>query len=85
MRSSPPSPRAAALYFYTNFMVMRWDLMSAADYERYAPKLKAAGRPVYALLFPGEVKSALSERMPDQWEKIHEVSGISFWKLAGQP
>ena len=78
-------PASGSLYFYTNFMVMRWDIMSAADYERYAPKLKAAGRPVYALLFPGEAESALSERMPDQWEKIHEVSGVSFWKLAGQP
>ena len=66
-------------------MVMRWDLRSAADYERYAPKFKAAGRPVYALLFPGEAKSALGDRMPDRWEMVHEVSGVSFWKLAHQP
>jgi 4-amino-4-deoxy-L-arabinose transferase-like glycosyltransferase len=74
---------SGSLYFYTDFPVMRWDLMQPEDFKRYAAVFRQSGRPVIAMLFPGDEKPALRERMPDRWEKIGEVSGITFWKLAG--
>ena len=89
-RNLPPNavvatlPASGALYYYTGFTVMRWDLMSPADFKRYAAILRAANRPVYAMLFNGEAR-ALEEHMPDKWERIETVAGISFWRLAPAP
>ena len=78
-------PASGSLYYYTGFAVLRWDLLDAPDFRRYAAALRQSGRPVYAMLFPGEETPALHEHMPDQWEKIGTVSGIDFWKLSATP
>ena len=51
---------------------------------RGAAILRAANRPVYAMLFNGEAR-ALEEHMPDKWERIETVAGISFWRLSPAP
>ncbi len=76
---------SGSVYYYTDFPILRWDLIPPEDFRLYAGKLRHSGRPLYALLFPGEQDSALQEHMPDKWEKVGEVSGIGFWKLSAAP
>lgn len=77
-------PASGALYYYTGFPIMRWDSVKPEDFKRYAAALRAAQRPVYAMLFAGEAR-ALEEQMPDKWEKVEVVAGITFWKLSPLP
>ena len=73
-------PASGSAYFYTGFPVLRWDLMTAEEFAAYNARFEASGRPVYALLFPGEEPAALRTHMPVAWEKIAEVSGLTYWK-----
>lgn len=77
-------PASGAIYYYTGFPIMRWDLATPDDFKRYAAALRAAHRPVYAMLFKTDA-SALEEKMPDQWEKVEVVAGITFWQLSSAP
>lgn len=78
-------PASGSLYYYAGFPVLRWDLIDPPDFRRYAAAAKISGRPIYAMLFPGEQTPALEEHMPAKWEKIEEIAGISFWKLSASP
>lgn len=78
-------PASGSLYHYTDFPVLRWDTMPAEVYQGYASRLRQGGRPIYAMLFPGEEQPALHDHMPGRWEKIGEVSGITFWQDAASP
>lgn len=78
-------PASGALYYYTGFPVLRWDSVQADAFKQYAAAFRAAGRPVYAMLFAGEQTRALEEHMPDKWEKVDVVAGITFWKLSPEP
>jgi hypothetical protein len=78
-------PASGALYYYTGFPILRWDSVKPETYQRYAAAMRAANRPVYAMMFPGEETRAFTEHMPDKWEKVEVVAGITFWKLAASP
>lgn len=73
-------PASGALYHYTDFPVLRWDVTPTEACQKYASRLRHGGRPLFAMLFPGEEQAALRERMPGKWKQIGEVSGITFWK-----
>jgi hypothetical protein len=74
-------PASGSLYYYNENAVLRWDTMTAEQFREYAALLQRGHRPIYAMLFPGEEDNAFKERMPYQWEKVGDVSGITFWKL----
>lgn len=74
---------SGALYYYTEFPVLRWDQIGAADFARYAAQASAAGRPIYALLFDGLEDEARAVRMPGQWSRLATTGPIGLWQLAG--
>jgi hypothetical protein len=73
---------SGAIYYYTDFPILRWDLMGAPDFVHYATLAKNAGRPIYALIFEAEEKDALHERCPGEWTRIGTVRNIGLWQLA---
>lgn len=76
---------SGSIFYYTPFPILRWDLMTADQFQVYAGRFRQAGRPVYAMLFANEEKPALTGSLSGQWEKIGEVSKVGFWKLSAAP
>ena len=67
---------SGALYFYTDFPVLRWDLIGPEDFVRYATLAQAAGRPICAVLFDELEEEALRVRMPGEWLRIGSVGRV---------
>lgn len=74
---------SGALYFYTDFPVLRWDLIGPEDFARYASLAAAAGRPICAVLFDDFEEEAQRSRMPGEWRRIGTVGRIGLWQFAG--
>ena len=77
---------SSAIYYYTDFPVLRWDATEPNAYANLKIELQKTGRPFYAVLLSHEVKEALEIRLPGSWRKIKEFKsfgGVSFdvWKL----
>lgn len=71
-----------ALYFYTDFPVLRWDQIDAAHFARYSALAAKSGRPICAVLFDSEENAALRERCPGEWTRLGSVKNITLWRLA---
>lgn len=78
---------SGSLYYYTDFAVLRWDVIEPADFTRYAAAFRTSGRPLYAALLRDEVPAALSERMPGpgRWKKITEIDICTLWRYVPAP
>jgi 4-amino-4-deoxy-L-arabinose transferase-like glycosyltransferase len=72
---------SGALYYYTDFSVLRWDQVDAAAFTRYAQIAALSGRPVCAVLFDGFEDAAQKERVPGQWERVGSTNKITLWRL----
>lgn len=72
---------SGAFYFYTDFPILRADLMERDEFARYAALAQKVGRPIYAALFIGYDDSLIAERMPGRWEKIATVRNVQLWHL----
>lgn len=91
----PPNAVVAAmqvsgsLLYYTPFTFVRWDMMSAADFQRIAAACAADGRPVYAVLFPYEVEDpawdAFGRHLPGRWTRVGSVRFVGIWRLDSTP
>ncbi|HUR57987.1 MAG TPA: glycosyltransferase family 39 protein [Opitutaceae bacterium] len=76
---------SGAIYYYMDNPVLRWDQVQAPEFARYASLARAAGRPVFALIFDAEEKPVLQERCPGEWTRIGGVRNIGLWRLASAP
>jgi hypothetical protein len=76
---------SGALFYYTQFPVIRWDMIEPADFERIAAACKAAGRPVFAALHKSEIDGTLQPvfpgRLPGRWTQIGAVRHMSVWRF----
>jgi hypothetical protein len=72
---------SGALYFYTDFAVLRWDHINATDFSRYAALAEKAGRPVCAVLHESEEPAALRERCHGNWTRLATVKSVGLWLL----
>lgn len=76
---------SSALYYYTDFPVLRWDATEPHTYANLKIELRKTGRPFYAVLLSHEVEEALKIRLPGSWSKVKEFEsfgGVNFsvWK-----
>lgn len=71
---------SGALYFYTDFPVIRWDQVDAATFARYAQLAQARHRPVCAVLFEAEEKDAF-QKCPGAWTRLARVGNVGLWRL----
>ena len=70
-----------SLYTYTDFPILRGELIEAPRFARFAALAHAAGRPVCALLFDSEEKDVLREHCPGDWQRIGSVKNLGLWRL----
>ena len=73
---------SGALVYYTTFTVFRWDTISSAEFERIAAACAAAGRPVYAALYPFEIEEqgAFRRHLTGRWVPVARVRDIGVWR-----
>ncbi len=80
---------SGALFYYTDFTLVRWDMISSADFQRIAAAGTAAGRPLYAVLFPFEIEetewSAFQKHLAGHWTQIGTVRSVSIWRYDSPP
>jgi hypothetical protein len=72
---------SGALYFYTAFPIMRWDLVTQAQFDDHAARLRASGRPTYALLTVDEQEKAFRETIAGRWKLTQSIRGYGVWRL----
>jgi 4-amino-4-deoxy-L-arabinose transferase-like glycosyltransferase len=74
---------SGALFYYTDFVFVRWDALDPTSFAKVAAALKASGRPLYAALFPFEIddQHAFRDHMPQgTWAKIGSVREVTIWR-----
>ena len=80
---------SGTLLYYTPYTFVRWDMMSAGEFQRIAAACAADGRPVYAVLFPFEVEDpawdAFGKHLPGHWTRIGSVRYVGIWRLDSAP
>lgn len=67
--------------YYTTFTIVRWDLLSPAEWSRLRSAAAAAHRPIYATLFDFE-ESTFPSRLPGTWQLLVRWPHTSIWRLA---
>jgi 4-amino-4-deoxy-L-arabinose transferase-like glycosyltransferase len=73
---------SGALFFYTDFSVLRWDALTPAEFKRYVAWATRAGVTLGAVLFNGEEEGALRQSCPGEWERVATVGNVGIWRLA---
>ena len=75
---------SGALFYYTQFPIIRWDTMPPGDFARLVAGCMAAGRPVYAALHQDEINeprwAAFPRRLPGHWTQVGAVRYLSLWR-----
>jgi hypothetical protein len=76
---------SGALFYYTDFPLLKWDALSREDWRSVAASIAEHRQPLYAVLFPFEVEEsgALTDRMPGAWAQVGTVRHITIWRYDG--
>jgi hypothetical protein len=77
------SGMSGAIYYYTQFAIVRFDFINRDKASAFLIAASAAQRPMYAILWPHEIDEMMS-RVGGRWTKIRELRGaISILEYAG--
>jgi hypothetical protein len=71
---------SGALLYYTKFTIVRYDQFDENTFKSVEQVCAAAGRPIYAILYPFETEEVLKTRIPGRWTKINAIRQISIWR-----
>lgn len=71
---------SGTLFFYTDFMVVRWDQILPDRIAGLFAVFAQERRPVYAVLYEFETKDALA-RLGGKWKSIDKVGEATVWEL----
>jgi hypothetical protein len=71
---------SGALYYYTDFLLVRWDQIDPSKIPPLIAALREAKRPVYAILYEFEEADAQA-RMGGQWKKITKIRNATIWQV----
>jgi len=72
---------SGALHFYTDFPLVRYDLLAPEEFKRVAEIIQANHQPIYAPLFPFELKQVVDAKLGGTWEKVATIDYITIWRL----
>ncbi|MCF7760723.1 MAG: glycosyltransferase family 39 protein [Cephaloticoccus sp.] len=72
---------SGALQFYTSFPLLRYDLMSPAEFAQAVKTVRNNGQAIYAPLFPFEIKPVVDGALGGHWQKIATIDYITIWRL----
>ncbi len=72
---------SGAIYRYTDFPILRWDLVDTTQFTRLAALARKTGRQVAALNYRWEDEIALGEHCIGNWVPAGHVGDATFWLL----
>jgi hypothetical protein len=73
---------SGALFYYTDFPVIRWEYIDGTALRNLA----AAGRhPLYAVLFLFDFDQDVRNRLQGRWVRVWSVDDVTVWRFAGLP
>jgi hypothetical protein len=67
--------------YYTDFTLVRWDLVSREGWQALVAAAEAAGRPVFATLYDFEEARAFGGAIQGRWRLITRIDRVSVWQL----
>lgn len=72
---------SGALQFYTDFPLVRYDLVDARHFAHFVAVARQQHRPVIAPLFPFEIDRVVTAKLGGDWKQIATVHHITIWQL----
>jgi hypothetical protein len=70
-----------SLIYYTSFRFVRWDVLNPGNVSQVESAIRAAGLPLYAVLFPFEIEQgALATHMPGRWTEVGKVEDVTIFR-----
>ena len=76
---------SASFYFYTDFPVLRSDNIGAETFAALRDRVRASGRPLYALLYKYDDEPRRQELIPGDWHEIKRSGDFALWELRHTP
>jgi len=78
---------SGALFFYTDFTLVRWDTLAEGGLTKIETAARHTGQPIYAATFPFEADetpgaNSLINKFPG-WEKLTVIGQTTIWKRTG--
>ncbi len=70
---------SGALFYYNDFLLIRWDQIAPDRSSSLLTTLAAQKRPIYAALFPFESAEAI-KKIGGHWTKLSTVGQVTFWE-----
>jgi hypothetical protein len=71
---------SGAFYYYTDFLLLRWEQIPPSSVEPLSRVLREQGRPVYAVLYDFEEADA-RQRMGGRWKEITRIRNATIWQV----
>jgi hypothetical protein len=75
---------SGAVYYYTDFSVLRWDMIEPAEFSRFAALAAKAGRSVISINFKWQDDDRL-KRCPGNWVLVGTAKNATLWQLVAPP
>ncbi len=69
---------SGALYYFTDFTLLRLDQMAPPVFDRVRVCVTTEGRPLYAVLFPFDVGAL--DKLPGRWVHVASVDDVGIWR-----
>ncbi|MBC7368016.1 MAG: glycosyltransferase family 39 protein [Undibacterium sp.] len=71
---------SGALQYYTDYTLIRWDSLNAERFARVTAAAINAHRPIFAILFPHEIKPVRETHAVGQWTQFAAVRHMTIWQ-----
>ena len=75
---------SGAFYYYTDFLIVRWDYVDATNMAPLLRALRESHRPLYAVLYDHEQAEA-RQRLPGTWTKLTRIRHATIWRVEPAP
>jgi hypothetical protein len=78
---------SGTFFYYTDFTLLRYDVYNEegrpGSFSALWQATQAGGRPIFAVLFPFELKNALENCLPGRWTQVGAIRDWTIWQLNG--
>jgi hypothetical protein len=76
---------SGALLYYTDYAFIRWDTLNAESFARVTTAAVNARHPIFAILFPHEIKPVLETHAVGRWTQFGAIRHMTIWQWAPAP
>lgn len=76
---------SGTFYYYTDFIVARWDSLDGVDTRQLFHSLEGQKVPVFAVLFPFELQDGALKRLGGEWRQLTTLRAATIWQRLPSP